>query len=215
MRSTVFTPLACAEVETVWPSALSPAISGSFAPPLLVSTFGCSPPIVVVGLLLAPKSISPADCCASSPQSSVPTSVFSTYCGIVPPPGEPVAITKSPFEPSAATLNTMVGAIELRGRLPGCTRFATSAPLLSVGEAEKSVNWLLSRKPCVMWNEPMLDSTVVVALSTLPSPSTIVNWLVPCSIRVVSTPSGIAPRSPGCAVPMLLVVLIRAARCFR
>ena len=51
----------------------------------------------------------------------------------------------------------------------------------SVGVAEKSVSWLFSRNPLVMWNEPMLDSTVVVALSTLPCASTIVNWFVPCS----------------------------------
>ncbi len=36
-----------------------------------------------------------------------------------------------------------------------------------------------------MWNEPMLDSTVVVAVRTLPSRSTIVNWFVPCSIGAV------------------------------
>ena len=55
-RITVLTPLACADVDTLCPSASSPVISGSFAPLFVVLTFGCSPPIVVVGLLLAPKS---------------------------------------------------------------------------------------------------------------------------------------------------------------
>ena len=139
--------------------------------------------------------------------------VLTTCWGIVPPPAEPVAITKSPLLPSAAILNTIVGAIELRGRFFGATRLAISMPAASVGAAEKSVNWLFSRNPLVMWNEPMLDSTVVVAVSTLPAPSTMVNWFVPCS-TVLSAASGIGPRLPACAVPMLLVVTISAARLF-
>ena len=58
----------------------------------------------------------------------------------------------------------------------------------------------------------MLDSTVVVAVSALPLPSTIVNWLVPCSTRLGSMPSGTGPRLPAAAVPMLVVKLISAAR---
>ncbi|MNL43660.1 hypothetical protein D3C87_1661830 [compost metagenome] len=88
---------------------------------------------------------------------------------------------------------------------------ATGTPPLSVGWAEKSVIWLLSRKPLVMWNDPMLDSTEVVALTTLPSASTMVNWFVPCSISD-ATPSGTEPRFPAVAVPMLTVGEINAAR---
>jgi hypothetical protein len=102
LRRTVLTPLACAPIDTVWPKARRPVTSGSLPPLLVASMFGCSPPTVVLGLLLAPKSTRPEDCWASSPQSSTPTSVFTTYCGIVPPPGEPVAIRKSPIDPSAA-----------------------------------------------------------------------------------------------------------------
>ena len=55
----------------------------------------------------------------------------------------------------------------------------------------------------------MLDSTVVVAVRTLPSRSTIVNWLVPCS-TVLAIPIGTGPRVPAAAVPMLRSKLIRA-----
>ena len=84
---------------------------------------------------------------------------------MVPPPGEPVAITKSP---GSVPLNTRVGAMVLRGRLPGATRLAMGTPAPSAGWAEKSVSWLASRKPPTMWNEPMLDSTVEVIDTTLP-----------------------------------------------
>ena len=204
-------PLDCGATDTVWPMARSPMTNGSAAPRFADKTFGCSPPTLVVGLLAAPKSTSEVACCASSPQSSAPTSVFTTYWMIVPPPGEPVPITKSPLVPSAAILKTSVGAIELRGRLPGWTRFAIGAPVLSVGVAEKSVSWLLRMKPRVMWYEPKPLSTVVVITSALPFLSTIVMWVVPLS-GVRSTPSGTAPRLPATAVPMLVEKLSRSAR---
>ena len=81
---------------------------------------------------------------------------------IVAPPGEPVPMTNSPRALPLPLRNTSVGAIELRGRLPAATRLAIRLPLASVGAGEKSVSWLFSRKPRVMWNEPMPDSTVVV-----------------------------------------------------
>ncbi|MPN38173.1 hypothetical protein SDC9_185697 [bioreactor metagenome] len=84
---------------------------------------------------------------------------------MAPPPGDPVAITSSP---GLSPLNTSVGAMVLRGRLPGATRLAMGVPLASTGAAEKSVSWLVSRKPSTMWNEPMLDSTVVVIDTALP-----------------------------------------------
>ena len=123
------------------------------------------PSTLVVVLLVAPKFTSDVACCAFSFQSTAPTTVFSTYWMMVPPPGEPVAMRKSP---GAVPLNTRVGAMVLRGRLPGATRLATGVPELSAGWAEKSVSWLVSRKPPTMWKEPMLDSTVEVMDSTLP-----------------------------------------------
>ena len=58
---------------------------------------------------------------------------------IAAPPGEPVVMKISPRLPSALRLKTIVGAIELRGRLPGCNRLATARPS-TTGAALKSVN---------------------------------------------------------------------------
>ena len=75
---------------------------------------------------------------------------------MVPPPGEPMLITSRP-----SRSNTRVGAIELRGRLPGSTRLATG-PSSLLGRKEKSVSWLLSRKPSTKSREPKAFSTLVV-----------------------------------------------------
>ena len=56
-----------------------------------------------------------------SPRSTRLTRVCSTVVMMVEPPGEPRASTGSPRRV------TMVGAIELRGRLPGSIRFGSSA----------------------------------------------------------------------------------------
>ena len=74
-----------------------------------------------------------------------------------------------------------MGAIVLRGRFPGCTRLAMGTPSGPTGSAEKSVSWLLRMKPSTKWNEPNDDSTVVVNDAALPSASTMLTWLVPCS----------------------------------
>ena len=50
-------------------------------------------------------------------------------------------------EDLALSSKTMVGAMELRGRLPPSTRLAIGRPSSSTGRNEKSVSWLLSRKP--------------------------------------------------------------------
>ena len=73
------------------------------------------------------------------------------------PPGEPITSTSSP-----SASNTMVGAIELRGRLPASTRLATGRPSSS-GAKEKSVSSLLSRKPPTIRCEPKPASIVVVS----------------------------------------------------
>jgi hypothetical protein len=100
--------------------------------------------------------------------------------------------------------------MELRGRLPGCTRLATG-PSVVLGMAAKSVSWLLSTKPRVTWKEPMLDSTVVVMLSALPWASTMLMWVVPDSLTSTTPCEGV-PKLPAWAVPMLLVVEMSAAR---
>src|SRR5690606_2978361 len=71
----------------------------------------------------------------------------------------------------------MVGAMEERGRLLGSTRLATSALPLP-GRNEKSVSWLLSRKPAATWREPKPFSIDEVIEATLPSASTMTKWLV-------------------------------------
>jgi L-aminopeptidase/D-esterase-like protein len=123
-------------------------------PPLLVSTFGCSPPTLVLGCWPRRRPPSTWPAAHPVPQSAKPTSVLATYWMMVAPPGEPVARRNSHARRPLAA-NTSVGAIELRGRLPAATRLAIGAPLASVGAAEKSVNWLFSRKPPrVMWKAP-------------------------------------------------------------
>ena len=68
---------------------------------------------------------------------------LNTELMMVAPPGEPYAATGS------RPLKTMVGDIELRGRLFAATSFAPGLPVagLSVGSKLKSVSSLLSRKP--------------------------------------------------------------------
>ncbi|MNN51127.1 hypothetical protein D3C81_1657460 [compost metagenome] len=111
-------------------------------------------------------------------------------------------------------LNTSVGDIELRGRLPGCTRFATGTPSTE-GTGLKSVSSLFSRKPLVMWYEPSPDSMVVVIDTTLPYLSCSDRWVVPRSCTDDGD-SGTSPRSPAATgVVSTPVVLIRLARWLR
>ena len=78
------------------------------------------------------------------------------------PPGDPISSTGEP-SPS----NTMVGAIELRGRLPGATALASGRPARSTGRKAKSVSSLLSRKPAAHRREPNPLSIVVVTAMDL------------------------------------------------
>ncbi len=75
----------------------------------------------------------------------------------------------------------MVGAIDERGRLPGSMRLATRLPFWSRGVNEKSVSWLLSKKPSTSTREPNADSILVVMLNALPKRSTMLRWLVDSS----------------------------------
>ena len=130
---------------------------------------------------------------------------------ICEPPGEPTVASSCP----EALSNTSVGAIELRGRLPGCTRFATGSPS-ACGTKEKSVSWLFSRKPRTITRAPNTSSIVVVIDNALPKPST----TEMCEVEVfggdksgakaVVVPGG----TPGLAVPMLRSP-ISWARCLR
>ena len=127
----VLVPLDCAATLTVWPTARSLVTRLSPAPLLAATTFGCSPPMPVVTLLLAPKLIIDVAFWASMPPSSTPISVLLTNWMIDAP---------------AALANTSVGDIELRGRFRGPKRLAMG-PAASLGWKEKSVSWLFSRKP--------------------------------------------------------------------
>ena len=88
------------------------------------------------------------------------------------PPGEPMTRTRRP-----SWSNTMVGAIELRGRLPGSTRLATGRPSRS-GTKAKSVSSLLSMKPRTMSCAPNACSMLLVSATALPASSTTERWLV-------------------------------------
>ena len=132
------------------------------------------------------------------------------------PPGLPPLISSGPREPSAFFSNTSVGAIDERGRLPGCTRLAMGWPSAPVGTKLKSVSSLFSRKPFTIWRAPKASSMVVVIASALPCASTMLMWLVPysgCSgmgAKLVFT----APGWPGCAT-FRLCAPMSAARLFR
>ena len=88
---------------------------------------------------------------------------------IVEPPGEPSARNGWP------ALSTIVGAIELRGRLPPSTRFGCV-----VESKLKSVSSLLSRnpQPGTTRPEPPVDSIVNVYETTFPHLSDVVRCVV-------------------------------------
>jgi hypothetical protein len=121
-------------------------------------------------------------CCIVRPQSSTPTIALALYARIAEPPGEPSAATILPSWP-----RTITGDIDERGRLPGATAFATGRPP-STATYEKSVSWLLRKKPPTARPEPNSDSTDVVIETTLPCGSTTTKWLVPDASRVASAP---------------------------
>src|SRR6266702_2069519 len=102
------------------------------------------------------------------------------------PPGEPTTSRSLPFG-----ANTSVGDIELRGRLPGSTRFATGRPSCS-GRNEKSVSSLLSRKPSTISREPNSCSMVVVMATASPAASTIERWLVEGRSKLAPSPHKLA-----------------------
>jgi hypothetical protein len=62
---------------------------------------------------------------------------------ICAPPGLPALISSWPV----ALSNTSVGAMDERGRLPGCTRLAIGWPSAVRGAMLKSVSSLFSKSP--------------------------------------------------------------------
>src|SRR5437016_14660920 len=114
---------------------------------------------------------------------------------MVDPPGEPTARYGLPCA------RTIVGDIELRGRLPGAGRFGSGA-LPWVGVKLKSVSSLLSRKPRpgTTIALPPVCSMVSVYSTTLPDRSTTVRLVVLCSVEpaAAAVPVGQLPdRSSG------------------
>ena len=87
----------------------------------------------------------------------------------------------------------IVGDIALRGRLRGATALAAGVPSDCFGAKEKSVSWLLRKKPPTMRPSPKMLSTVVVMETTLPHWSTTTKWVVPPGSRVWSGPKFGAP----------------------
>nr|BFE69436.1 hypothetical protein GCM10020092_027370 [Actinoplanes digitatis] len=108
------------------------------------------------------------------PRSIRLISTCSTVVMIVAPPGEPSA--RKGLRPS---LSTIVGDIELRGRLFGPGRFGSGA-LPCVGVKLKSVISLLSRKPRpgTTIALPPVCSMVRVYSTTLPQRSATVRFVV-------------------------------------
>ena len=110
---------------------------------------------------------------------------------ICEPPGDPVTISGFP-----CLSRTIVGAIELRGRLPPATPLAIALPFASTGTNEKSVSSLLRRKPAAHKWEPNALSIDAVIDTALPSSSTIEICVVPGTSCVASFPNAFLA-SPG------------------
>jgi hypothetical protein len=127
------------------------------------------------------------------------------------PPGEPTTRTGRRLRSK-----TIVGAIELRGRLPASTRLATGLPFSS-GAKEKSVSWLLRRKPRTIRREPKPSSIVVVIETALPRRSTIETCVVDGSSSASSVPRAAVESGgvPGCATLSEASGRISAARLLR
>ena len=97
------------------------------------------------------------------------------------PPAEPIAPANLP-----SLVSRIDGTIDERGRLPGATALAAGRPCASVGEKEKSVSWLLRKKPSTIRPVPKIDSTVVVIETTFPAESLTMKCEVPVGSSVLS-----------------------------
>ncbi len=115
---------------------------------------------------------------------------WAVYPMIRLPPGLPIARTGAP------SFNTIVGDIEERGRLPGASALAIGMPSVWVWKL-KSVNSLLSRKPCTINRDPKAFSIVVVIDATFPKLSTIEIWDVDGNSMLSSSAQSIAWSNAG------------------
>src|SRR3954464_12646101 len=105
----------------------------------------------------------------------------------------------------------MVGTIDERGRLPAATALATGRPCASVGEKEKSVSWLLRKKPSTIRPGPKMLSTVVVIDTTLPSAPPAMGCEVPVGASVLSAAiNGASSGRPGSGAGPAVVPIARA-----
>ena len=96
-----------------------------------------------------------------------------------------------------------MGDIEDRGRLPAAAALAAGRPSARVGANEKSVSWLLRKKPAAIRPEPNTLSTVVVMLTALPAASTTTKCEVPAGSFVASGPASTPPGGvPAAAAPV-------------
>src|SRR4029453_15607670 len=124
---------------------------------------------------------------------------------IIEPPGDPTARYGFPFR------KTIVGAIELRGRLPPSTRFGCV-----VESKLKSVSSLLGRnpKPGTTSPEPPVDSMVNVYETTFPDLSEVTRWVVvsDCDAVTAATPALYGYGFPGATAPGAAVGVISARR---
>ena len=196
------TPLVISIKRTSWPSARSGSAQLAAAVPCSSS----------VGPLRLPKLGSAIACWISRFQSSAATKVLTTWLMMALPPAEPRASTSLP-----SRSNTMVGAMALRGRLPGSMRLATGFPSCSATK-EKSVSWLFRRKPRTICWLPKAYSIEVVIATALPSASTMDRWLVEASsseASSASSASGAPGGEPGRARPSDRFGWTRAARAAR
>src|SRR5205085_11199756 len=105
-------------------------------------------------------------CCIGKCQSTAATRDLATKARMALPPAEPIAPPKRP-----SGWIRIIGVIDERGRLPGATALAAGRPSASRGEKEKSVIWLLRKKPSTIRPDPKMLSTVVVIDTTLPAAS--------------------------------------------
>src|SRR5687767_4382455 len=109
------------------------------------------------------------------------------------PPAAPCAPANWP-----CATNRNNGDIDDSGFLPGATALADGRPSGCTGANEKSVSWLLRKKPSTIRPEPKIDSTVVVMLTTLPAESRTMKCEVPAGSRVLSVGSaGASAGTPG------------------
>jgi hypothetical protein len=127
---------------------------------------------------------------ASAPRTSRSSSASETASGMRDPPPAPSTISGRPSAP-----RTIVGAIVVAGRLPGCSRFCAGLPD-GPGVAAKLVMALFATMPTATRSAPKLRLFVAVSETAPPKASITTTCVVAASAS--ATPSaGSAPRRSG------------------